>query len=151
LWHMWYLSGIDWIESDGRMECVYQMMHATSQDGIDWTRDGKPCLPTHAPDECHAGQGLIERDGTFHMWFSFRPALDFRNAQRGYRIGYASSDDLATWSRDDTRAGIDVSPEGWDSEMVCYPNILEADGRTLMFYCGNYFGRDGFGFAALRE
>jgi len=150
-WHMWYLSGIDWLDDGGRKECVYQLMHATSDDGIDWRRDGRTCLPLHEPTECHAGQGIIERDGVFHMWFSFRHALDFRNAERGYRIGYAWSDDLETWHRDDTKAAIDVSPEGWDSEMVCYPNILELDGRTLMFYCGNYFGRDGFGYAELEE
>ncbi|MCH9809546.1 MAG: hypothetical protein K0U74_17640 [Alphaproteobacteria bacterium] len=150
-WHMWYLGGIEWLEHEGRKECVYQLMHATSDDGISWDRNGKTCLPTCEPTECHAGQGIIEREGRYHMWFSYRPALDFRNGLRGYRIGYAWSDDLVSWQRDDSRAGIDVSPEGWDSEMVCYPNILETDGRTLMFYCGNYFGRDGFGYASLVE
>ena len=149
VWHMWYLSGIDWIVDGDRKECIYQMMHATSDDGVDWQRDGKTCLPCHLPTECHAGQGVIERGGRYHMWFSFRHGLNFRNAERGYRIGYAWSDDLETWHRDDSNAGIDVSPDGWDSEMVGYPNIIEVDGRTLMFYCGNYFGRDGFGLAEL--
>lgn len=150
-WHMWYLSGLDWLIHHGRPECVYQLMHATSEDGITWKRNGLPCLPVHEPTECHAGQGMIERGGRYHMWFSFRPALDFRNAQRGYRIGYAWSDDLEIWHRDDEKAGIDVSESGWDSEMVCYPNIIELEGETYMFYCGNYFGRDGFGIARLTE
>jgi hypothetical protein len=33
--------------------------------------------------------------------------------------------------------------------MICYPHIVEVDGRSLMFYCGNYFGREGFGCAEL--
>lgn len=148
-WHMWYLSGTDWIEHDGRFEAIYQMMHATSDDGINWNRNGIPCLPTVVENECQAGQGIIERDGTFHMWFSFRPGIEFRNAERGYRMGYAKSQDLETWVRDDELAGIDVSQSGWDSEMVCYPNIVEFNGRSIMFYCGNYFGRDGFGCAEL--
>jgi hypothetical protein len=55
------------------------------------------------------------------------------------------------WNRDDTLAGIDVSAEGWDSEMVAYPHLVEVDGKTLMFYCGNYFGVEGFGYAVLDE
>lgn len=151
LWHMWYLSGLDWIEDGSRKECVYQIMHATSHDGIDWVRDGKPCIPSHSETECHAGQAVILRDGIYHMWFSYRPALNFRNAERGYRIGYAWSQDLIEWHRDDQKAGIDVSLNGWDSEMICYPSIIERDDQVTMFYCGNYFGRDGFGFAVLER
>lgn len=148
-WHMWYLSGMAWVEHQGQMEAIYQIMHAVSDDGIHWLRDGKPIMPTVEEHECHAGQAIIERDGKYHMWFSFRRGLDFRNAEGGYRIGYATSTDLVDWQRDDVNAGIDVSGSGWDSEMICYPNIIECDGRVLMFYCGNYFGRDGFGYAEL--
>lgn len=150
IWHMWYLSGVDWIEHLGRMEAIYQIMHATSQDGVHWQRDGKPIMPTVEEHECHAGQALIKYDGQYHMWFSFRRGLDFRSAEGGYRIGYATSTDLITWHRDDSKAGIDVAESGWDSEMLCYPNVIELDGRVLMFYCGNYFGRDGFGYAELK-
>ena len=150
IWHMWYLTGLDWIEHQGRMEAIYQIMHATSNDGIYWNRDGQPVMPTIVENECHAGQAVIERAGKYHMWFSYRRGLDFRNAEGGYRLGYATSTDLIEWQRDDTKAGIDVSENGWDSEMICYPNIIECDGRTLMFYSGNYFGRDGFGYAELK-
>jgi hypothetical protein len=148
-WHMWYLSGINWIEYHGRMEAIYQIMHATSDNGIHWNRDGKIILPTVEEHECQAGQSVIKRNGQYHMWFSFRRGLDFRNADGGYKMGYATSDDLVNWTRDDSKAGIEKSKAGWDSEMVAYPNIVEVDGKALMFYCGNYFGRDGFGFAEL--
>lgn len=151
LWHMWYLTGLDWIAHAGRMESVYQIVHASSQDGIHWQRDGKPILPTTAEHECQAGQAVIYRNGRYHMWYSFRPGLDFRNSQRGYRMGYAVSDDLQHWQRNDSRAGIDVSAEGWDSGMVCYPQICEIGHRCYLFYSGNYFGRDGFGYAELQD
>ena len=32
---------------------------------------------------------------------------------------------------------VDVSPDGWDSEMTCYPFVIHHKGRTLMFYDGN--------------
>ncbi|MBB4284617.1 hypothetical protein [Roseospira goensis] len=150
-WHMWYLGGLRWVSDGGRPEAIYQVMHATSDDGIAWRREGVPILPTVFADECQAGQAVIHRGGLYHIWFSYRPGLDFRNAARGYRMGYACSADLATWSRDDAQAGLDVSAAGWDSEMVGYPNILEDGAHTWLFYCGNYFGRDGFGVAEMVE
>lgn len=151
IWHMWYLSGIDWIDYQGRMEAIYQIMHATSHDGIHWDRNGKTILPTVEEHECQAGQTVIRRGGQYHMWFSFRRGLDFRNADGGYKMGYATSSDLVHWTRNDSSAGIEKSTSGWDSEMLAYPNIVEVDGRALMFYCGNYFGRDGFGYAELAD
>ena len=47
-------------------------------------------------------------------------------------------------------SGIDVSTSGWDSEMVAYPHVANVDGKILMFYCGNHFGKNGFGYAELK-
>ena len=85
------------------------------------------------------------------MFFCYRYSLGYRGRERGYRIGYARSEDLLTWTRDDDRAGIDISAEGWDSEMVSYPHVFELDGRTFMFYLGNQVGRHGFGLAEMEH
>jgi hypothetical protein len=53
------------------------------------------------------------------------------------------------WVRDDDRAGITVSDEGWDSEMVSYPHVFEMDGATYLAYLGNQVGKYGFGLAVL--
>jgi len=42
-----------------------------------------------------------------------------------------------------------VSETGWDSEMTCYPWLIELDGRTLMLYNGNGYGASGLGVAEL--
>ena len=83
------------------------------------------------------------------MFFCYRYGLDFRSKENGYRIGYASSIDLINWERDDSKAGIDVSEEGWDSEMISYPHVFELDGKIYMLYLGNGVGREGFGLAEL--
>jgi hypothetical protein len=86
------------------------------------------------------------------MFFCYRYSLGYRGRDRGYRIGYASSTDLTTWTRDDAKAGIEVADAAsgeWDSEMVSYPHVFELDGRTLMLYLGNQVGRHGFGLAEL--
>jgi hypothetical protein len=66
-------------------------------------------------------------------------------------MGYATSDDLKQWRRDDARAGMSVSASGWDSEMACYPHVFELDDATYMLYQGNGMGRDGIGLARLRN
>jgi hypothetical protein len=71
--------------------------------------------------------------------------------KNGYRIGYASSIDLIKWKRDDSKAGIDVSENGWDSEMISYPHVFELDNNVYMLYLGNQVGRFGFGLARLES
>jgi len=149
LFHMWYSSGIEWIEHEGRMESIYVLMHATSSDGIQWNRESSPCVSGVVESECQTNPSVIEIDNRFHMWFCYRCGLDFRNAERGYRIGYAWSEDLINWHRDDDRGALTPSREGWDSQMVCYPCVVKVNGNIYMFYSGNYFGRDGFGYAVL--
>jgi predicted GH43/DUF377 family glycosyl hydrolase len=85
------------------------------------------------------------------MWFCYRWGINFRNLERGYRIGHAWSDNLMDWHRDDSVGALLPSTDGWDSEMVCYPRVVSVDGDVLMFYSGNYFGRDGFGYAVLQQ
>jgi hypothetical protein len=86
------------------------------------------------------------------MYFCFRHATDFRNnASRGYRIGHAWSSDLRRWTRDDAAGGIELSPEGWDSEMMCYPHVFWCHDKAYMLYNGNAFGRGGFGVAVLER
>ena len=67
------------------------------------------------------------------MYFSYRHGTDFRNRERGYRIGYAWSNDQIHWHRKDELAGIDVSDCGWDSEMICYPHVVTIDDKIYMF------------------
>lgn len=148
-WHMWYLSGREWLTDSmtGRKESVYKIMHAVSQDGILWNRNGQPIIDSTVEYECQTSPSVFWCGDKYHMFFSYRHGLNFRNAQRGYRIGYAWSEDLKNWHREDRLAGIDVSESGWDSDMVCYPHVFNYQKKFFMLYCGNQFGRNGFGLA----
>lgn len=145
VWHMWYTSGTGWVDN----EALYVIKYAYSKDGIEWIRDGEPVIKSTVDHECQARPTVARIGSRWHMWFSYRYGLEFRNAQRGYRMGYAWSDDLKTWHRDDALAGIDVSATGWDSEMICYPCVFVVDGDVYMYYNGNNFGENGFGCAKL--
>jgi predicted GH43/DUF377 family glycosyl hydrolase len=93
---------------------------------------------------------IIKTKDTYHMWYCYRGIEDFRDGKNAYRIGYAYSYDLKTWHRDDSKAGIDLSDEGWDSKMIAYPYVVKTPYGIYMFYNGNGFGKSGFGYAILQ-
>jgi hypothetical protein len=149
-WQLFYIAGRKWKMVDGRAEPVYKIRLATSEDGIHWTKTNRDLIPSRIEeDEAQASPDVFFANGKFHMFFCYRYSSDFRSKQRGYRIGYASSIDLIDWKRDDSKAGIDVSEDGWDAQMVSYPHVFELDGKVYMAYLGDQVGRYGFGFAAL--
>jgi len=153
-YHMWYIFGTKWTrQTDESPARVYKIAYACSQDGIEWKRDGRQIIPDKLnEDECQALPTVIYYKSRYHMYFCYRQATGFRkNSKRGYRIGYAYSDDLKNWRRDDENAGIDVSEDGWDSEMHCYPHIFSCNEKIYLLYNGNEFGRFGFGLAVLED
>lgn len=150
-WHLWYIAGRKWKVVDGRPEPVYKIRMASSDDGIRWTKLNRDLIESRIePDEAQASPDVLFRNGKYHMFFCYRFSGNYRGREYGYRIGYASSKNLVDWTRDDAKAGIDVSEEGWDSEMVSYPHVFELDGKTYMAYLGNQVGRHGFGLAELQ-
>ena len=80
------------------------------------------------------------------MWYSYRGQWDIKT----YQIGYAKSKDGIIWVRkEDQMKHFDVSTEGWDSDMICYPFVFDHKGKRYMLYNGNDYGRTGFGIAEL--
>lgn len=140
-WRMWYVSCVRWEVGESGPRHYYHIRHAESRDGITWRRTGHVCIDFATSAEHAFGRPCVRRgdDGIYRMWYSYRGA--------SYRIGYAESRDGLAWTRHDAAAGIDVSPDGWDSEMIEYPAVFAWHGRDLMLYNGNDYGRTGLGLA----
>lgn len=141
-YRMWYGSNTQW---GARKEDMRHLIkYAESKDGIRWERKDVVAVDFDAADEYAMCKPCVTKNGAgYHMWFCSRgPA---------YRIRYAESADGISWVRKDAEAGIDVSPSGWDSEMIEYPCVFEHQGRRYMLYAGNGFGRTGFGLAIAEE
>ncbi len=154
--HMWYIFGKCWKQAarDEPPARIYKIAHATSQDGINWKKEEAQQIISDVlnEDECQALPSVVQIGSRYHMYFCYRQATDFRsNPTRGYRLGYAWSDDLVNWVREDKKSGIDVSAAGWDSEMMCYPHIFHCHGKVYLLYNGNAFGKHGFGIAILEN
>ena len=149
-WYLWYVSGKRWVRTSGKPEPIYKIRMAASEDGISWVKVGRDLIESKlGEDECQACPDVIFNQGRYHMFFSYRPIHNYKKKEGGYRIGYACSDDMVTWTRRDDSVVIDLSDEGWDSEMVCYPHVFALDGETYMLYQGNEMGRAGMGMAKL--
>lgn len=147
LYKCWYISGIRWDWVDTRYEPVYGIKYATSKDGINWQRPAELCIPQRHPQEAFSHPSVIKTSDGYHMWYCYRDSKDYRGGQGSYRIGYALSPDGINWKRKDEASGIDVSDDGWDSEMICYPYVVTIGQNRYMYYNGNHFGTTGIGLA----
>lgn len=148
VWHTWYNSGVKWEKREHGWHHHYGIHHAQSQNGIDWVCDPGLCIPFADEYEYAFGRpSVYYKDGIYYMWFAHRATKDIAT----YRIGFASSADGLKWDRNDKLSGIDVSSEGWDSEMICYPYIFEHQQQLYMLYNGNDYGKTGFGVALLEK
>jgi len=149
VWRMWYQSCTRWQLIKDRPEPFYHIKYAESDDGIHWHREGRIAIDYKDSSEAGICSASILLEGqVYKMWYCFRQGEDYRHDRsRSYRIGYAESNDGISWQRMDDQASIDVSENGWDSEMLAYPNVISHRGRKYLFYNGNGFGRCGFGYA----
>jgi len=139
---IWYVGGSQWTTVKSKELPVYNLRHLQSEDGIHWGNEGVVCLDFADPDEHAFGRPwVIKKDDGYRMYYSVR------RKSLGYRLGYAESSDGLTWQRKDDEVGLDVSPDGWDSEMIAYASIVELTDRVYLFYNGNNCGQTGFGYA----
>jgi hypothetical protein len=140
VWRMWYASGTGWGDARGAPRHRYHICYAESADGMTWRSDGQVSIDYADDQEFALTRPCVVRDGDrYRMWYSHRGD--------SYRIGYAESADGLEWTRRDDQAGIDVSEDGWDSEMIEYPCVFDAGGRRYLAYNGNGYGLSGIGLA----
>ncbi|WP_456399945.1 hypothetical protein [Persephonella sp.] len=146
LYKMWYVAGSEWIEVNGKQVPKYNIRYLESKDGINWGEKGIICIDFQNDDEHGFGRPWILKDGNLYRMF-----YSIRTRPKGYRLGYAESKDGINWIRKDDEIGIDVSEEGWDSKTICFSAVVRYKDRVYMFYNGNNFGEDGFGYAILEH
>ena len=139
---MIYGSTTTWDAGNGEM--IHILKCASSSDGVSWSKQGVVVKPVIGFAQAFSRPTVLRRSNGYHMWFSYRSGNG-----TSYRIGYAYSADGSCWTLDNANSGIEVSAEGWDSEMIEYPFVFEHKGSAYMLYNGNGFGKTGFGLATL--
>lgn len=143
VWRAWYGGGNSYTSKDGRQLPNYNIRHAAARDGIELSRDYQVCIDMQGA-EYRVGRPYVVKDGAlYRMFYAAGTAVE------GYRLAYAESADGLTWTRKDEEVGIDVSASGWDAQMQSYPSVVRYRDKVYLFYNGNNYGEDGFGYAEL--
>ena len=151
-YYLFYSTCFKWEKLQNKYEPIYKIVCATSEDGFVWNRDGKSIIESHIDKEITGRPTVLKINQCYHMWFCYRNVSSFRTCKNdSYKIGYAYSFDLYTWYRNDDLSGINLSDNDWDSEMQAYPYVLKIKNNIYLFYNGNNFGKDGFGYAILDQ
>lgn len=142
LWKMWYASASKFYLENEQLKSIYTVKYAESDDGINWKKSNIISIPLGEKDSNIARACIIKEDNIYRAWY---PVVSKQTNQ--YRIGYADSEDGILFDRKDHLSGISVSKEGWDSQAITYPYVINHKNKLYLFYNGNNFGKEGFGLA----
>lgn len=143
---MFYIYGVDWkhYPDSNQPERTYKIGMAISVDLINWNKCGKQLICDVIENEAQALPTVIYWKNKWRMFFCYRSTVNFRTEKKcAYKIGYATSNDMLSWNRDDSKIKLPVTE--WNSEMQCYPNVFNIGDELFLAYNGNHFGRYGFG------
>jgi hypothetical protein len=143
---MWYVGGSEWTVVNDKALPIYDIKYLESPDGINWPPAGRTCITYASADEHAFGKPYVFEDGARQLMF-----YSVRTRSKDYRIGYAESQDGENWTRKDDDIGLDVSADGWDSQMLAYACVVRHRDKVYMFYNGNNCGATGFGYAVLER
>jgi hypothetical protein len=137
-YRMWYGSNLRW--GPEKRDMLHVIKYGESADGVNWERPDEVVIDSASPDEYAICKPCVVKDeDCYRMWFCSRGEK--------YRIQHAVSGDGRAWTRLGRDEGIDVSPGGWDSDMIEYPCVFDHGGRRFLLYAGDGFGATGFGLA----
>lgn len=140
----WYAVINDWRVIKGIPYPVYNIWYVESDDGIHFPlEDSVLCVDVNE-SEYRIGRPKVYKTSSGYEMFYTRDLIS-----KDYLVGYAVSSDGIHWERKDSLFQLPKSLEGWDSEMACYPVILETGCAKYMFYNGNGMGKTGVGYGLI--
>lgn len=141
-----YSVGSGWIKVAGKDRPVYEVNYIESKDGMDFGKKGVCIVQCNHEIEHGLGRPQIFKLDDIYYVFYTRRLLDYK-----YHMGTAQSRDLKNWERIDDWLSVvkHGNKDEFDSEMVYFPCVVNTGKKVFLFYAGNGYGRDGFGYAEL--
>lgn len=137
-YHMWYAGTENWPR--------FNIGHATSPDGIAWTKDSANPVLVGTAGQWDANEtyspSVVMNGGVFEMFYSGE------NGNR-WLEGHATSSDGTVWAKDDNAI---LSPEttGWETgDSTDYASAVLDGGTWKLFYSGAGSGGYQIGLATL--
>ena len=140
-WKVYYVAGNKFLQGKTKTLAEYELYCLETKDLTKLNFDGEMVLPC-VDDEYRIGAPqVVKENGIYKMYYCTG------TEDVVYDLKYAESKDGFKWERMDEKLGFKRTPGGWDSDMAAYPSVIEVKGKKYMFYNGNNFGHDGFGYA----
>lgn len=145
-WRAWYGGGSQFAQGKMKTLPIYNVRYVESETPYSFPDAGTIVLETEG-EEYRIGRPFIFRktDTDAYLFYGFS------TEDAPYKLGCARSHDMKNWQRMDDQLGLPLSKDGWDSEMMAYPSVVDLNGRVFLFYNGNDYGKQGFGLAELLE
>jgi predicted GH43/DUF377 family glycosyl hydrolase len=142
IYKVWYSIGEGWEIIGGVPYPRYRICYTESPDGLTFSAHDEVVL------DCNEGEYRIGRPRVRRMNGGYEMRFTSDTYEKYYSTGIAYSTDGKVWQRG--KPDLAPSPENsWESQTICYPVVLEAHGKTYIFYSGNEMGRTGVGYAEL--
>lgn len=121
---------------------IYDIWYTTSTDGIHFPHQDTCLCVSVQGNEYRIGRPKVYPTADGYEMYYTRDLIS-----KEYLVGYATSRDGTSWTRQDDAFHLEKSPVGWDSEMICYPVKLSLPHADYLFYNGNGMGKTGVGYA----
>lgn len=142
-WKIYYGEGEKFIQGQKKTLPVYNISLLETENLTELDKDGETVLAAEG-NEYRVGRPYVVKDrGIYKMFFGGG------SEEITYRLAYAESLDGKQWKRIDSKLNMNLSSSGWDSEMTAYPAFVRYRDKAYLFYNGNNYGWDGFGYAEL--
>jgi len=142
---IWYGGGSHFFKMNDYTYPIYDVYYCETEDLSKISSCHNTPVLSFANEEEYrvARPYVVKIDKTYCMFLCAATKAD------GYRLAYAESLDGIHWQRCDEQLNIDVSLNGWDSQMMAYPSFVQTPYGSYLFYNGNDYGKNGFGYAEL--
>ena len=143
IYKFWYGGGNCFIQGKSKTLPVYDIRYMESKSIFEFPKEGIVAIPI-ADGEHRVGRPFVFLENNI-----FKMSYGYGSEEHPYRLAYAESNDGIHWVN--RNINIDLSCEGWDCEMMAYPSFVRVNGKGYLFYNGNNYGYNGFGYAELIE
>ncbi|RME69883.1 MAG: hypothetical protein D6784_17645, partial [Chloroflexi bacterium] len=132
-YHLWYDG------SEGSGQGSHRIGHATSADGVNWTKDAaNPVLDVGPSGDWDwldtYGPNVIEYNNTFILWYSGH------TLPTAWQTGYAISTDGTTWTRQEKLIS-QGAPGAFDSDSADFAAVIP-NGTDFNIWYSGYNGTD---------
>lgn len=151
---MWYVAGIGWRLVNGELMLVNEIRTTRSLDGVIWDPRSERAVGPWSPDIVGLGRPwLVETKEGRRLLVSRRGETHREPGNEAYRLVSIAADREGSFSGAEEPVLFTNSPASgdFDSWMQCYACVVPKGRDFVMFYNGNDFGRDGFGWASLPD